>query len=67
MNKIGQAVASTKNFFGEVQVELKKCSWPTRPELYESTMVVIVSVLIVTAAVSFSDLVLMQVLRLLIK
>jgi preprotein translocase subunit SecE len=63
MNKIGQMVSGTKNFFGEVQAELKKCAWPTRPELLESTVVVMVAVLIITAAVGVSDLVLLNVIN----
>lgn len=42
-------------FLGEVQAELKKCAWPTRPELYESTIVVIVSVIILGSFVGVSD------------
>jgi preprotein translocase subunit SecE len=50
-----------------VQVELKKCTWPTRPELLESTVVVVVAMLILGAAVGFSDLVLNLILRLVIR
>lgn len=66
MNKLGQLVAGTKTFLGEVQAELKKCTWPTRPELFESTVVVIVSVFILTLVVGFSDLILMWLMNLLI-
>ena len=44
-----------KGFLEEVQVELKKCAWPTRPELMESTVVVIVASAILGAFVGFSD------------
>ena len=67
MSKLKQAVVGFQTFLGEVQVELKKCTWPTRPELLESTVVVIVAVLILAAAVSFSDLVLNMILRLVIR
>ena len=67
MNKVGQAVASTRNFFDEVVVELKKCAWPTRPELFESTVVVIVSVVILAIAVGVSDMVIMSLMRLVIR
>jgi preprotein translocase SecE subunit len=66
MNKLGQMVAGTKTFLGEVQAELKKCTWPTKPELFESTIVVIVSMAILTFAVGFSDLILMWLLNLVI-
>ena len=67
MNKVGQIVAGAKGFVGEVQAELKKCTWPTRPELFESTVVVMVAVVIVTVAVGVSDLVLMNVMNIVMK
>jgi preprotein translocase subunit SecE len=67
VSKISEAFAGTRNFFMEVQVELKKCSWPTRPELLESTVVVIVAVAILAAVVGISDLLLSLILRLVIR
>ena len=67
MSKLKQAVTGIQTFMGEVQVELKKCTWPTRSELLESTVVVIVAVLILGAAVGFSDLILNMILRLVIR
>jgi preprotein translocase subunit SecE len=48
MNKLASILRDSGTFFGEVteQVELKKCTWPTRRS-WESTVVVIVSVAIV--------------------
>jgi len=66
MKKIKELIAGSRGFVGEVQTELKKCSWPTRPELLESTVVVIVSVVILGVFVGVSDMVLMTVLRVLI-
>lgn len=63
VNKLGQYFNSARAFLGEVQVELKKCTWPTRSELFESTVVVIVAVAILGVVVAFSDLVLSVVLR----
>ena len=63
MNKLGQFITGTRNFVGEVQVELKKCTWPTRPELLESTVVVVVAVAILGAVVSLSDVILSTLLR----
>lgn len=45
----------SKAFIGEVQTELKKSVWPTRSELYNSTIVVIVSVIILAVFVGISD------------
>ena len=67
MNKIKAAIDATRTFVAEVQAELKKCAWPTRPELFESTVVVIVSVLILGVAVGFSDVVMMAVMKLAIR
>jgi len=67
MSKVQQAIVGTKNFFGEVQAELKKCSWPTQAELVQSTGVVVIAVFILAAVVSVSDLVLMQVMKLVIR
>lgn len=67
MSKLKNAFIGIQTFVGEVQTELKKCTWPTRPELLESTVVVIVAILILGAAVSFSDLVLNMILRLVIR
>lgn len=61
-----QIVDKISNFVVEVGVELKKSAWPTRAELLESTVVVIVSVLILAVFVGFCDLLLMRVLRLII-
>ena len=67
MNKLAQWVGSARTFVGEVKTELLKCNWPTKPELWESTVVVMVSVAIVTVAVGFSDLILMNLMRLVIR
>jgi preprotein translocase subunit SecE len=49
MNKI-------KNFFVNVKSEMVKVSWPSRDELLNSTVVVIVSVGLLTAFVYVIDL-----------
>ena len=63
MEKIKIFIVKLFAFFGEVGVELKKSSWPTRSELLESTQVVILSVLALGLFVALSDYVLMYVLR----
>ena len=47
-----------RDFFKEVRVESAKVSWPTRIELRDSTIVVIVAVLLVSAFVGIVDRVL---------
>lgn len=48
----------TREFMKEVQVEFSKISWPNRNELRDSTMVVILTVLIVSAFIGAVDQVL---------
>lgn len=57
MNKLAQSVGSLKTFLEEVKVELLKCSWPTRKELFGQSVVVIISVIILGAYVGLCDLV----------
>ncbi|MCS6770443.1 MAG: preprotein translocase subunit SecE [Kiritimatiellae bacterium] len=63
MKKLNQYIGQARIFLGEVQTELKKCTWPTRSELFESTVVVVAAVAILGVVVAFSDLVLGVVLR----
>ena len=67
MEKIRTWLGAVRTFFDEVRQELKKCAWPTWGELKESTLVVVVSVIILTVFVGVSDLVLNTVLRQVVK
>lgn len=67
MNKLAQSVGSLKTFLSEVKVELVKCSWPTRKELFGSSVVVIISVVILAAFVGACDLVNMGLLNFIIR
>ena len=64
MSKIAESVGAIRGFFGEVSAELKKCAWPTRPELFDSTVVVIISVGLLGGFVAACDLVLRELMRL---
>ena len=57
-------LGKTRKFFGEVGLELKKTSWPWDPkekgfkkfkELFDSTVVVIIAVVLLGAWVAFWD------------
>jgi len=48
----------TRDYFREVRVEFTRISWPTRRELTDSTMVVIVMVLLVSLFLFLVDRVL---------
>ena len=67
MNKVSAALKSTRNFCDEVLVELKKCAWPTRPELLESTAVVLLSVVILGVFVGLSEEVISVLLNVVIR
>ncbi len=47
--------SSTRIFVGEMVDELKKATWPTWTELRDSTVVVILAVVILGAFTSISD------------
>jgi len=53
---------STRIFFGEMITELQKASWPTRQELWDSTVVVIVASALLGLFTSIADFSLYQFL-----
>ncbi len=67
MNKLTQGVGNLKTFLAEVKVELVKCSWPSRKELFGSSVVVIISVIILGAYVGLCDMVNMGLLKFIIR
>jgi preprotein translocase SecE subunit len=67
MNKLTESIGSLKTFFEEVVIELKKCSWPTRKELFGQSVVVVISVIILGAFVGLCDLVNMGFLKFVIR
>ena len=65
-------IGKTKNFFSEVKVELQKASWPWDPkekgmkrykELTDSTLVVIIAMLLLGGYVALFDFVLVNVIQ----
>ena len=56
-------IEKTRTFFTEVMTELKKSSWPTRKELVDSTLVVIVTVLILGMFVWGADVVFVHIIN----
>lgn len=44
-----------RNFYMQTAAEMGKCTWPSRQELFESTMVVIVTVLMISVFVTVID------------
>ena len=60
-------VQRVRLFFSEVAGEVKKCSWPERQELIESTVLIIVTMVMLSVFVGISDKVLVTVIRLIIR
>jgi preprotein translocase subunit SecE len=67
-----EMITKIKNFFSEVKVELQKCSWPWDPkergfrrykELSDSTVVVVIAMLLLGGYVALFDLVLVNVVH----
>ena len=67
MNKLAQSIGKLKGFIQEVKVELIKCSWPTRKELFGQSVVVIISVIILGVFIGLCDLINMSFLKLVIR
>ncbi len=62
-----KSIGNLKTFLEEVKVELVKCSWPTRKELFGQSVVVVISVIILGAFVGLCDLVNMSLLNYIIR
>ena len=60
-------IVKTQTFFAEVVTELKKSAWPTRKELLDSTLVVIVTMLVLGIFVAVADLVFVKIIGILTK
>jgi len=65
-------ISHTKRFLGEVRSELEKASWPWDPkekgikrykELIDSTIVVVVALLLLSGYIAFWDLVMVNVVK----
>jgi preprotein translocase subunit SecE len=65
-------IAKTRNFISEVKVELQKASWPWDPkekgfrrykELVDSTLVVVIAMLLLGGYVALFDFVLVNVVH----
>jgi len=60
MNKVAK-------FITEVKTELKKVSWPTKSELINSTIVVIVAVVIMAIFIGLCDVVLSNAINFILR
>jgi preprotein translocase subunit SecE len=63
MEKIKKFIATTRQFFREVKVELQKVTFPTRQETVASTAVVLVITVLVGVYLGLGDLVLASLVK----
>lgn len=64
MSKIADSFRKVQFFLADVRNELRKSTWPTRGELMESTVVVILSVIFFSVFVGLCDAVLRPIIGL---
>ena len=60
-------VGRVREFFAEVMAELKKSSWPTRKELVDSTLVVVITILVMGMFVAMADFIFLRLVGLLMR
>ena len=63
----GNPITKLGMFFVDAKQELKKVTWPTFEELLDSTIVVIISILILAVFIGAVDFVLSKLIELVIK
>lgn len=56
-------LAKTKNFFEEVQAELKLVTWPTRKETFSTAQVVVVIIVLISFYLGACDVVLAKIIQ----
>lgn len=61
--KIQAGWLATRKFFREVRIEMQKVSWPTRNDIIAQTVVVLVAVIALSAAITAWDQVLSWIVR----
>jgi len=57
---------ATKKFLREVRVEMQKVTWPTRSDIYASTVVVLISVVVLSVIISAWDQILSLIVQVLL-
>ena len=58
-------IKKTKQFIEDVRVEMKKVVWPTRDELINSTVIVVVVSIAFTLFIFFADTIISKVVNIL--
>ena len=65
--KVSDGIRKSRQFVADVRMELRKSAWPTRSELVESTVVVILTVAVLSLFVGVSDAIIVQMVSLLLR
>jgi preprotein translocase subunit SecE len=65
VKKSTNPVVRTREFFTEVIAELKKSAWPTRKELVDSSIVVIMTILVLGLFVAGADILISRIVAML--
>ena len=60
-----KVLTAVRNFVTDTNAELKKCTWPNRRELWESSILVIVTIFMVTALIFVIDKLFLYIFELL--
>jgi preprotein translocase subunit SecE len=60
-------IKKAQTFFSEVRAEMQKVTWPTRPELAESTGVVLTTMLIISTFIGIADLIFSRLVQYLLR
>jgi preprotein translocase subunit SecE len=53
------------NYFRDVRSEMKRVVWPTRPEIINSSIVVIIALIFFSAFIALTDIVVQQIVTML--
>lgn len=56
-------ITAITTLYNETMSEMRKCTWPDRNELYESTVLVVTSLLILSVVVTVADKLLLLFVR----
>ena len=60
---MGVWIDKIRSFIVDTVEEMRKCNWPTRDQLFESTILVIVALIITTAYLAGVDQILFRIIR----
>ena len=60
---MGVWIDKIRYFIFDTVEEMRKCNWPTRDQLFESTILVIVALIITTAYLAGVDQILFRIIR----